>query len=137
MALLLPLQVLTTLQVNSLFYYNRSPVSRALFGGHRIKATLAGAAPPCDVCPPCLVVTCFRVLRLVPAIATACCLPTYVPVICWQWLHATCTAPGSSQALSCLLTSRRSPEHVNVHDAMRGAAGCNVRRRLFVRLQGR
>jgi hypothetical protein len=40
------MQVLTTLQVNSLFYYNRSPVSRALFGGHRIKATLAGAAPP-------------------------------------------------------------------------------------------
>ena len=53
-ALPLPLQVLTTLQVNSLFYYNRSPVSRALFGGRRIKATLAGAAPPCDVCPPCL-----------------------------------------------------------------------------------
>jgi hypothetical protein len=44
-----PLQVLTTLQVNSLFYFSRSPVSRVLFGSHRIKATLAGAAPPCGV----------------------------------------------------------------------------------------
>ena len=36
------LQVLTTLQVNSLFYFNRSPVSRALYGSRRIKTTLAG-----------------------------------------------------------------------------------------------
>jgi hypothetical protein len=46
--------VLTTLQVNSLFYFNRSPVSRALFGSHRIRATLAGDAPPCGVrCAKC------------------------------------------------------------------------------------
>jgi heme/copper-type cytochrome/quinol oxidase subunit 4 len=43
MAFLVYVFVLTTLQVNSLFYFNRSPVSRALFGSHRIRATLAGS----------------------------------------------------------------------------------------------
>jgi hypothetical protein len=47
LAFLVYVFVLATLQVNSLFWFNRSAIARSVYGSSRIRATLAGALLAC------------------------------------------------------------------------------------------